>query len=153
MDTINVEWVNELGTSRKCMAGKGSQDIPQALVLVERTSWSNGVNITLRVKFSDLCSWRICTLAEEGSEYTHLCLKCKIRKCTGNPISAKFAERGRIAYRNKQIRHLPFIFFPCFAILSPTPLNVSDGTMNDHGREEDRIKPWEGRLESCDQTP
>jgi hypothetical protein len=62
-------------------------------------------------------------------------------------------ENGRIAYRDKQIRHLPFIFFPCFAILSPTPLNVSDGTMNDHGREEDRIKPWEGRLESCDQAP
>jgi hypothetical protein len=34
MHTFNVEWVDELRTSRKCMAGMGSQDIPQAMVLV-----------------------------------------------------------------------------------------------------------------------
>jgi hypothetical protein len=92
MDTINVGWVSELRMFKKCMVGKGSQDIPQALAPMERTSWSNEVNISLRVRFSDLSSWRICTLAEEGSEYMHLCLICKIRKCTGNLISAKFAE-------------------------------------------------------------
>jgi hypothetical protein len=33
MHTFNVEWVNELRTSRKCMAGLGSQDIPDKGVL------------------------------------------------------------------------------------------------------------------------
>jgi hypothetical protein len=81
-------------------------------------------------------------------------LKGEIRIRTGTTSAAIFADRMKApAYGNEQVRHLPLILFPSLAILAPASLNVSDSTMYDHSREEDRIKPWEGRPESCNQTP
>jgi hypothetical protein len=57
------------------------------------------------------------------------------------------------AYRNEKIRHEPLVLLPCFAVLCSTFLNVSDGAVNDHTREEEWIEPGEGRIEACHGTP
>ena len=60
--------------------------------------------------------------------------------------------RGR-TYRDVEIRNQSFILGPSFAVLSPASLDVSDGSVHDHDRKEDGIKPWEGRVEAGHQAP
>ena len=98
-----------------------------------------------------------------GDEYVHLrqdyiplpsAIRDCFRKRTTGLISIWFrAQGGGLAHGNKQVRHSPFILFPSAAILALTSLDVSDSAMNNHCREEERVKPGEGRLKSGDQPP
>jgi hypothetical protein len=81
-------------------------------------------------------------------------LSREIRIRTWTRVSSYICRQDEgTTHGDEQVWHLPFILFPGFAILDPAPLDVSDSAMDNHGGEEDRIKPWEGRPESCKQTP
>ena len=52
-------------------------------------------------------------------------------------------QRTKNTHRNKEIRDLLFVTRPRFAVLPPTPGDVSTGTMDDHNHEEDEVEPGE----------
>ena len=58
-----------------------------------------------------------------------------------------------MTYRDEQIRHLSFIFFPSLTILGGTFLNVSVSSMQDHWREESSVEPWKRAVESSYKAP
>lgn len=59
----------------------------------------------------------------------------------------------RIAYGDEQIRNLSLVLHPGFAVLVPAALDVTQGTVGDHAREEDGVEPGEWAAEAGNQAP
>lgn len=56
-------------------------------------------------------------------------------------------------YRNEYPRNHLLIFHPSLSILGPAPLDVPACTVQNHSREENRIKPWKWTFKTRDNPP
>jgi hypothetical protein len=57
------------------------------------------------------------------------------------------------AYGNEEVRNALLVLGPCLAILVPAALDITQGTVGDHAREEEWVEPREGAVEASDETP
>lgn len=59
----------------------------------------------------------------------------------------------RNTYGDEQIGNLSLVLRPGFTVLIPAALDVTQGTVGDHAREEDGVEPREWAAEAGNQAP
>lgn len=58
-----------------------------------------------------------------------------------------------MTYRDEEVWDPAFVFRPRLAVSFPASLDIPNDAVDNHGREENRIEPWEWRVEPCNQPP
>lgn len=85
----------------------------------------------------------------------YLRLSRRIKKHTTLFVSSTLSMVGsrKSSYRNEQIRHPTLVLHPRLTIPPAASLDVAPSAVGDHGDEKQWIKPWKGRIKTCDQSP
>lgn len=57
------------------------------------------------------------------------------------------------AYRNEQVGNLSLVLSPSLTVLVPAALDVTQSTVADHARKEQRVEPRERAVKAGNKTP